>query len=283
MPKPNGFIIYRGPSMLDGAPIVVIATGFAQATENEKTGAALIQTWVLRGDVSPTAAVKTGEDAAICGACPHRGRVVNGVHGVGRSCYVTVFHAPLVVYKAFKRGIYPVAEDLAALFAGRGVRLGSYGDPAAVPMPVWDAALSRATFHTGYTHQWRTAEPGFARYVMASCDSAVDRFLAKAMGYRTFRVTAGLEPKLAKEITCPASAEAGYKTTCSDCRACGGTSAKARADVVIAAHGAAGVVKNAAIKIATERERLSCSIENRLVVLRWLTLPFSKPTASLSA
>jgi len=39
------------------------------------------------------------------------------------------------------------------------------------------------------------------------------------------------------EVVCPASEEAGKRTPCSDCRACGGTSAKARASIVIMAHG----------------------------------------------
>jgi hypothetical protein len=72
---------------------------------------------------------------------------------------------------------------------------------------------------------------------MASADSSADRAEANAAGWRTFRVRAAdgaIEPR---EVTCPASKEAGYRTTCADCRACGGTRAKARADIVIIAHG----------------------------------------------
>jgi hypothetical protein len=239
----NGAVIWRGPSMLDGAPIVVIATGLEKASNNEKTGGGLIQTWILREDVSPTDAVNSGADASICGACPHRGTIVDGKN-VGRSCYVTVFQAPLNVWKTYKRGGYPVVawQDVAALFDGRGVRLGAYGDPAAVPVDFWAVALDRAAYWTGYTHQWRAASPAFARLVMASCDSAEDRFAAKVAGYRTFRVTGKGEERGAREVICPASEEAGFKTTCDVCRACGGLSAKAKADVVIAVHGAASKV-----------------------------------------
>ena len=31
MTNPNGRVLYEGPSLIDGAPIVVIATGFAEA------------------------------------------------------------------------------------------------------------------------------------------------------------------------------------------------------------------------------------------------------------
>jgi hypothetical protein len=41
MTKPNGAILYRGPSLLDGAPIVAIVTGLASTSANAKTGAML--------------------------------------------------------------------------------------------------------------------------------------------------------------------------------------------------------------------------------------------------
>ena len=50
--KAKGFILYEGASMLDGAPIVVIAT---MKTSNRKTGD-MVQTWILRSDVNPVEA-----------------------------------------------------------------------------------------------------------------------------------------------------------------------------------------------------------------------------------
>ncbi len=243
MAKPNGVIIYRGPSELDGAPIIVIATGLANRSHNTKTGGGLIQTWILRDDLRPTEAVNTGADASICGACPHRGTIVDGKN-VGRSCYVTVFQAPLNVWKTAQRGSYPEVSHgaLSGTFAGRGVRLGAYGDPAAVPIRIWDAVLSRAAFWTGYTHQWQVIDPVLGDYCMASVDNAHERFLAKAMGYRTFRVRGEEGSRHEGEIICPASEEMDKKTTCDKCKACGGLGAKAKADVVITVHGAAGKV-----------------------------------------
>ena len=43
-------VIYRGPSLLDGAPIVVIAT---VTDTNSKTGA-MVQTYIIRSDMPPT-------------------------------------------------------------------------------------------------------------------------------------------------------------------------------------------------------------------------------------
>lgn len=233
MTNPNGFILYRGPSMLDGKPIIVIATGLAAGSRNTKTGA-MAQVWIMREDIAPNAAIASGDDASICGDCKHRGRIVNG-RNIERSCYVTVVQAPLSVWKSYHRGIYPIATDLSALFAGRIVRLGAYGDPAAVPLWVWIAVMAQAT-GSGYTHQWRKF-PELAQWCMASVDTAQERLEAKFLGFRTFRVRGVNEEVLSREVICPASHEAGKKITCQVCKACGGNAAKARADIVIMAHG----------------------------------------------
>ena len=231
----NGIVLYRGPSMLDGAPIVVIATGIKGRSNNAKTGD-MVQTWILREDVSPVDAINSGADASICGDCPHRGET-DGAKVRGRSCYVLVFQAPQNVWKTYKRGGYiDAVTALEDVGRDRVVRLGSYGDPAAVPAYVWSALTRYSKSHTGYTHQWRRA-PELAALCMASADSSADRAAARMLGFRVFRVRTEHEPVEEREVICPASAEAGAKTNCATCRACGGTSAKARADIVIMAHG----------------------------------------------
>jgi hypothetical protein len=230
--------------MLDGKPIVAIATGLDNQSSNSKTGS-MVQVWILRDDVDPITASKRGDDKSICGSCPHMGvsEYVSpelGFINKGRTCYVTLFHAPRNVWASYKRGIYDHAtpEQVRVAFTGKRIRLGAYGDPAAVPLYVWHGALARADAFTGYTHQWRTCPRAFARYVMASADSHSDAIEARKLGYRLFRVTADTNDKLAGEVRCPASKEAGYKTNCASCVACGGTSAKAKADIVIVVHGA---------------------------------------------
>jgi len=245
MTKPNGFIIYEGPSALDGAPIVVIATGYNTASRNAKTGA-MIQTYILRSDMTPKDAIASGADSSICGTCPYRG---DGT-GKGRICYVTIWQGPRMVYDSYLRGIYPRLSPANAgkIASGRMIRLGAYGDPAAAPIGVWQDLIAESAGHTGYSHQWRTIPAQWARLVMASADSVDDMLEARAMGYRTFRVAprAGMAmPK--REIVCPASEEAGKKTQCEACKACMGTSGKARASIVIAAHGAgAATIRKAA-------------------------------------
>jgi hypothetical protein len=237
----NGFILYQGPSAIDGAPIVVIATGFANKTANAKTGD-MIQTWIIRSDIAPNDAVKSGDDASVCGDCQHRPARRAEIEAKGESfvpCYVKVWQAPRSIFEAYKRGIYPVAShaEIAKLCAGRMVRIGSYGDPYAAPIALWRAMTSQAKGWTGYTHQWRKAGVDWAKLVMASADSLAEMMEAHKRGFRTFRVTAKpFENVKGIEAICPASKEKGAMTNCATCRACMGTSGKARASIQIARH-----------------------------------------------
>lgn len=242
MKKPNGLILWQGPSRIDGAPIVAIVVGLEDASTNTKTGA-MLQTYILRADIAPTDAIATGADASICGDCPHRG---DGT-GKGRTCYVNVGQGALSVYRAFLRGNYPMATDAQARLAGtkRVVRLGTYGDPAAVPVAVWENLTADAVAHTGYTHAWRGIGSGYAHLLMASADSVADKVAAMAAGFRTFRVVLrGESARLPGEAICPASAEAGKKLTCIQCKACNGTATNRKASIVIQAHGGTAVMAN---------------------------------------
>lgn len=228
-------IIYRGPSLIDGAPIVVVATGAGgNASANVKTGPVL-QTWILRADIEPMQAIRDGADASICGQCPHRSQVPGTLRK--RTCYVNMI-GPRGVYRALASYPTVAPADLPALGAGRVVRLGAYGDPAAVPRWVWEGLTRDAAGVTGYTHQWRL---GFALadLCMASCDSEADVRDATALGYRAFYVTPTPQPRAPGFMVCPASEEAGKRLTCAECRSCGGTGSKARSHVQIAAHGPA--------------------------------------------
>lgn len=242
MTRPNGFTLYRGPSLLDGALIIALATGFRIASANAKTGGAMLQTWILRDDIDPIAAVQTGADFSICGDCVHRGETVNGGN-VARSCYVNYAFGVRNTWLAAQRGSYPpvALAGVPSLFTGRKVRLGAYGDPAAVPIRIWEAVTARAAGWTGYTHQW-AAFPELARWCMASVDDLGERARAGLLGFRTFRVSTSRDAGRADraEVACAASEEAGKLTSCVACMACGGAGSRARCDIVIAAHGDVG-------------------------------------------
>lgn len=130
--KMQSAVIYEGPSRIDGAPIVAIVCKMQSAGKaNRKTGD-MVQTYILRADVDPVAAVKTGADVSVCGDCAHRGAWdADQGRMVGRTCYVNLGQGALSVFRAYKRGAYPAITPLAAsrIIAGRMVRLGTYGDP----------------------------------------------------------------------------------------------------------------------------------------------------------
>lgn len=219
-------ILYQGPSQIDGQPIVVIAT---VASKNDKTGN-MVQTWILPQNVEPHKAVKSGADISVCGDCPHR----------GKACYVTIHQAPLSVYRCWKRGGYEHGQP--GMYDGMDIRLGSYGDPAAVPIEVWKQYAGNPRTLTGYTHQWEKADKVLSDFCMASCDTPEQAVHAQIMGWRTFRVRLEHEAKEKNEAVCPASKEAGHKLQCADCGACCGNHDGRKGNIVIIAHGTKGKV-----------------------------------------
>lgn len=228
-----GHVIYRGPSKLDGASIFVTVIS---GSSNRKTGD-LLQTYIMRADMDPRLASKLGEDASICGDCRHRGTpTLDPARSVAeqRSCYVAIGQGPLQVWKAFHAGRYALASPSEAreIGAGRFVRLGTYGDPAAVPTSVWTALLTQAQGWTGYTHNGASSA-----LCMVSADSLGEAQQAWQAHKRTFRIIRDVSEVQRNEVLCPASAEAGFKTTCLNCRLCNGDGSAHAKSVAIVAHG----------------------------------------------
>lgn len=239
----NGVILYKGPSQLDGNPIMAIATN---KTQNEKTGD-MVQIWIMRSDISPVEAKYCFKDKSVCGNCPNRD---------WKSCYVIPYHGVLPVFKAFHRDryIYPFEVEFEKakenILKDKFVRIGAYGDPAAVPMYVWDEVVSLSKNHTGYTHQWEQY-PEYAKYFMASCEGkkgkkSGERYKkAKEKGFRTFRVRVREDNELfPNEVACMASKEMGSKTNCAKCGLCNGLKNKTNKDVSIMVHGRLDIIRN---------------------------------------
>ena len=91
MPKTKGYVLYEGPSAINGENIAAILT---LNSTNKKTGN-MAQLWILHKDIPPHIAQKTGDDDAVCGDCP-----------IKKECYVLTFQGPLSVWNAYKRGSY---------------------------------------------------------------------------------------------------------------------------------------------------------------------------------
>lgn len=239
---PQGIVIYRGPSKIDGKPIVVIATGFKTPSDNPKTGQ-IIQTWILPANISPLEVRATGKDSSICGDCKHS----SIKNGGWNTCYVSVYQAPNNIWRTWKKGRYENPSKMNIhCFRDKIVRIGSYGDPLAVPSNVWKTILSNAAGCSGYTHQWRNCkDDSYKRFCMASCDTFKEKLLAQKMGWRTFRIRREDEEISKDEIVCPASQEGGQITTCKKCGLCSGKkeTKDSRKNIAIIIHGRSWKIK----------------------------------------
>jgi len=214
----NGVIVYQGPSLINGAPIVAIITGLTRKSKNPKTGRDTVHMWILADNIAPTEAWRCDADKCVCGDCPLR-KTENGK----RVCYVQLHQAPLAVWRAYKNGAYPTLaeypEALEKVAQAKLLRLGAYGDPAAVPFDAVKPLLDVAQKWTGYTHQWRQpfAAP-WKNYLQASCETPIDAAKAMNEGWKYYRVlTPDAEP-LMLEHECLSS----KGKSCEDCGLCNG-------------------------------------------------------------
>lgn len=231
-------ILYRGPSMIDGSPILVIATS---NSNNPKTGN-LVQVWIIRGDMHPQEALASGGDKAICGHCPHRPQPTTRILQSGpnkgqertsmnRSCYVNPM-GPTSVWNAYNRGRYKSIDPSA--FVNARIRYGAYGDIVAMPFEIFNAVNAVAAEWVGYTHQWQTKQgQKFRGALMASVDTPAQEIKAQAAGWSTFRVGLVDGSDIGDARECPATVSKN-EITCSDCMACDGSSGTA---IYVKAHG----------------------------------------------
>lgn len=210
-------IWWKGESPVDGAPLVALLTGYDRPSNNRKTGP-VIQQYILRADMPPVQAVRTGADVSICGSCEHRGQ--DGFKG--RSCYVNVTRDPSGVWHSWRKGAARPRPDDATLYRllrHRIVRLGAYGDPAMLPFEAtWDL-VRFAKGWLGYTHMWGQPwfDPRYADVLMASASSLDSARSAWDRGLTTFRTKLTGEANAPEEKDCPYSEQG---TQCFVCRAC---------------------------------------------------------------
>jgi hypothetical protein len=130
-PNTNSLVLWSN------AKLQLIITGL-NASSNRKTGN-MVQSYILRRDVSPMTALATNSDKSICGSCPLKGATVNGKR-TGRTCYVNVGQGAQQTWNNQSN----FAGNTDAI-TGRVLRLGSYGDPAFVPITVWRKLIVKVT------------------------------------------------------------------------------------------------------------------------------------------
>jgi hypothetical protein len=249
-PDSIGFVLYSGKSMLSEQRIVAIATLYSA---NAKTGN-MVQLWILPAELSPLAALKQNDNAGVCGRCPLQG-VFDSKLGrmVRRVCYVNVGQAPEAIWQAYQRGRYPIYNPRrhAALIDGRTVRLGAYGDPAALPIRILRDLVAMSSSHSGFSHQLfdidRRRADLVAQYCMTSCETPAQHVEAVRRGWRPFTVIRPDEQPPADAIECP---HYSHKVQCATCGLCGGTSRRAK-PVYVIAHAKTG------LNLGTVQDRLN--------------------------
>lgn len=194
----GGFVFYDGPSIFDGQRIVAIAL---LSSGNAKTGN-LVQTVMIRPDRNTNDARRDGSDESVCADCEQRPYALHTT-GCGGGCYVSAQMLG-TIWKGYERGLYRTVEPqfLMEAMDGRFVRVGTYGDPAALPVEVWWQLLEYAPLWTGYTRQWRQGvnwpipetesefkrrESTMQQFCMASVFDPPEYAEATEAGWRTFR------------------------------------------------------------------------------------------------
>jgi len=216
----SSLIFYQGSSCIDGSEIMGVLSGLNGTSANSKTGN-VVQTWILSANEDPIRAAATGADYSICGNCIMR-------HYSKGACYVVLMHGPQNIYKSAKAGRIPKIQDLNRKqlhkvnrqLKKRPIRLGSYGDPAAIPEDVWSRILALVPSHTGFTHQWESSHAAWLKgLVMASCETRSAAGKAQAAGWKTSRTSVSGKPDR-NEMICLNHAKDPWQ--CDECKICDG-------------------------------------------------------------
>lgn len=248
----TSYVVYDGPSRIDGERILVLLSSVDLPSKNTKTGP-MYQCSILVADMPPWDALRSGRDYSICGTCPHRPQAPGGRE---RTCYVDLrFISP--IWHA-RRAPF---ED--AIAWGAEIRLGQYGDPWAAPIDVWRRLTRHARLWTGYTEFWREAQadsPWWRHIFMASVSSAEEAREAHVLGWRTYRTLAPDERLELGEIMCPHYADESLQ--CIKCQLCDGVAPTAtlhgpdrRRSIAAPVHGSGRAQLYAARKRSQAAER----------------------------
>ena len=220
---------FLGMELFNGGtynPIVVL---LKYDSDNEKTGN-MSQIYIIRNDMKPSDALKTGNDDLICGTCKHR----------NTTCYVNVGTGVNSIYKSWLNGNYEPLDYKIMKYKIKNnfVRFGAYGDPVYIPIELVDFISKNCKGWTGYSHQWQEPKfDAFKRYFMASADNESEYQKSIDFGWRSYRVSTN-ENTLNGEIMCPHDSESDTPIQCVNCRLCDGLGRHKNArNIAVIVHG----------------------------------------------
>ena len=138
------------------------------------------------------------------------------------------------MYRSYKNGNYPafIKGKHDSFFLGRKIRLGAYGDPAAMPFEIAEQMTNISLGHTGYTHQAsrKFFDKRFLTLCQVSADTPKQALKFQAMGAKTFRVALEGDALMDNEIECLSDSK---NINCLDCGLCNGI----KQNIAITVHG----------------------------------------------
>jgi hypothetical protein len=182
----------------------------------------MLSTYILDKHENPIVAITNGRDESFCGLCPKRPSVAKS-DPTQPVCYERGVGANNV-WKSYAKG--KIGEPVPVhfeLMKGRGLRMGSHGDPTMFPLSTWKPLLDLCSFHTGYTSMWREEyAQEYKGLLQASCTSLKEQQEAVSQGwtgtYTTYPKDVNLDDM--PGIECPNNKDKNIK--CSACKLCDG-------------------------------------------------------------
>ena len=202
-------------------------------TSNSKTGS-MVQNYILPESwILSSENIENLSDKEICFDCTHG-------QSKEKTCYVRSKMSNLGLIskvRSFRKlGLENIPEfsekieaKLLGKINGKAVRFGAYGEPILLGEDLVQKITKKAKFWTGYTHQWH--KNNWAKnYFMASVETERLAEASHKLGFRSFFVG---QTENKNFVTCPASKEAGRKTTCENCKLCMGTQSKAKSVTIL--------------------------------------------------
>jgi len=242
---PTSFVVWHGASLLDGAHVMAVATCVREVSQNGKVGDA-INVGIYRVDQSPYDAWTSEDIRSICpDSCQHR----SDKHG---DCYVN--WGRLTASWAGARERLDI-QPPAGFWSGAKVRFGMAGDPAAVPLHIWEGIASECRGWMGYTAHWRELSREWSHIFMASVSNRVDFKRAEEANWRAYWATEdSASDTIAEDLGVRACLSHSHGLECIACLGCDGTrlnNASKRASFYNPLHGLVGAKRRKDADVAS--------------------------------
>lgn len=184
-------------------------------------------------------------DADNCGDCPFAANNKFNVDKIGKcythkvmqySGFVSMMKSISKQYECFDNipeFSEEIHSDILKICNKKYVRFGTYGEPTEIGLDLISDITDICSTWTGYTHQY-VRKSDYLQYFMASVHNEhQSKVVSNRWNGRSF-----IASKDGSEdgVVCPASNEAGFKSTCAKCGLCSGVNGKGKKDVKILEH-----------------------------------------------